>query len=56
MKNENFTCRLVRYGRGSDEYEVSGTEGMTNEEIIDACDPYNWSGSVIGNRVIVYTD
>ena len=37
-------------------YKVSGHEGMTKQEIINACDPNNWGGNVMGNIVEVYVD
>lgn len=56
MKNNNFTCKVIRYGRGTDIYEVNNTEGMTKQEILDACDRNNFGGCVCGNTVEVYTD
>lgn len=37
-------------------YEVEDYEGMTNEEMIDACNPNNFGGYVVGNTVTVYID
>ena len=56
MKNNNFTYKIIRYGRGTNTYEVNNTEGMTKQEIIDACDPNNFGGKVYGKTVEVYTD
>ena len=56
MKNANFTCRLIKRGRGTDTYEVANTNGMTKDEIIDACDFNNFGGYVYGTTVEVYTD
>ena len=56
MKDKIFTYKLVRRGRGMDIYEVNNIEGMTKQEIIDACDPNNFGGRVYGKTVEVYTD
>ena len=56
MKNANFTCKLVRRGYGTDVYTVDNTNGMTEEEIINACDGCNFGGRVYGHTVEVYTD
>jgi hypothetical protein len=37
-------------------YRVEDYEGMTKEEMIDACDPNNFGGYVVGNIVTVYID
>ena len=56
MKNPNFEKKLVYRGCGCEEYEVKNTEGMTEDEIIDACDCCNFGGRVYGNTVKVYID
>ena len=37
MKNPNFKKDLIRYTRGADLYYIENYDGMTDEEIIDAC-------------------
>lgn len=56
MKNANFTYKLERRGYGTDVYTVENIDGMTEEEIIDACDSANFGGRVFGRTVEVYTD
>lgn len=56
MRNTNFTYRLVSSTYGTDIYEVDNIEGMTKDEIIDACDPCNFGGVIYGKTVRVYTD
>jgi hypothetical protein len=56
MKNPNFEKKLVYRGYGCEEYEVKNTEGMTEEEIINACDCNNFGGYVRGSFVKVYID
>ncbi len=56
MKNANFEKTCIGRGYGYDEYKVTNTEGMTKEEILDACDRNNWGGMIIGDYVKVYTD
>ena len=56
MKDKKFTYKIVNRGRGVDTYEVNNIEGMTKQEIIDACDPNNFGGRVYGKTVEVYTD
>lgn len=56
MKNNNFEKILVGRGYGTEEYMVKNCEGMTEEEIVDACDPCNFGGRVYGNLVTVYID
>lgn len=56
MKNANFTYKLERRGYGTDVYTVDNIDGMTEEEIIDACDSANFGGRVFGRTVEVYTD
>ena len=56
MMNNNFDKTLVGRRRGIEEYIVKNCEGMTKEEIIDACDRDNFGGRVCGDFVTVYTD
>jgi hypothetical protein len=56
MMNDNFTCKVIHYGIGTNIYEVNNIEGMTKQEIIDACDPNNFGGQVCGKIVKVYAD
>ena len=58
MKNPNFKKDLIRYTRGADLYYIEGYDGMTDEEVIDACDPNNFGGYVDRNSGCckVYTD
>lgn len=46
MKNPNFKKDLIRYTRTADLYYIENYDGMTDEEIIDACDPNNFGGYV----------
>ncbi len=39
-------AQIIRYGKSIDEYKVTDFEGMTDTEIIDACDRNNWGGNV----------
>ena len=55
-QNANFDKTLIYRMRGEECYEVENYEGMTDEEIINACDDCHFGGRVVGNRVIVYTD
>lgn len=56
MKNPNFKKTPLVQTYGSMTYGIENYEGMTNEEIIDACDPNNFGGKVLGNICKVYTD
>lgn len=56
MKNANFTKKYLGTWGATAEYEVTNTEGMTEAEIIDACDRNNFGGRVCGSRVQVYID
>lgn len=56
MRNPNFEKKFIGNGYGCVKYEVKNTEGMTEEEIIDACDCCNFGGRVCGNTVTVYID
>lgn len=55
-KNANFKATEVERGRGYSIYNISGFEGMTDDDIIDACDRNNFGGMVCGNTCKVYTD
>ena len=56
MKNNNFEKIFVGRGYGVEEYRVKNCEGMTEVEIINACDRNNFGGRVCGNLVTVYID
>lgn len=56
MKNANFKKKLLVRTYGTETYGIENYEGMTNEEIINACDPNNFGGRVYGNIVKVYID
>ena len=56
MMNANFTKTLVNRTPAIHTYTVENIEGMTKDEIIDACDPYNFGGCVYGHTVEVYVD
>ena len=56
MKNNNFEKTLVGRRCGIEEYRIKNYEGMTEEEIIDACDRNNFGGRVCGNLATVYID
>jgi hypothetical protein len=56
MKNNNFEKIFVGRGCGTEEYRVKNCEGMTEAEIINACDRNNFGGRVCGNLVTVYID
>lgn len=56
MKNANFECVRVGRGYGSDTYRFENAGGMTEAEIINACDCCNFGGYVYGNTCVVYTD
>lgn len=56
MKNHDFKATLLVKTCGTDTYCVENYKGMTDEEIIDACDPNNFGGRVYGDTCCVYTD
>ena len=56
MKNANFKKKLLVRTYGTETYGIENYEGMTEEEIINACDPNNFGGRVYGNIVKVYID
>ena len=56
MMNANFKAVIIGRGYGSETYQISNAEGMTDWEKINACDPNNFGGVVIGNTVKVYID
>jgi hypothetical protein len=41
-----FAKEFYNRGYGYNEYKVVGYENMTNDEIIDKCDPNNFGGRV----------
>lgn len=56
MKNTNFKKTLDRTTCGTAFYTIQNYKGMTDAEIINACDPNNFGGQVYGNTCIVYID
>lgn len=56
MKNNGFEKTLVNRQYGIEEYRIKNYEGMTEKEIIEACDRNNFGGRVNGNLVTVYVD
>jgi hypothetical protein len=56
LKNANFEKTEIERGYGYSIYTINGFDGMTDEDIIDACDRNNFGGSVCGNTCKVYTD
>ena len=56
MKNANFKCTELVKTYGSVTYGIENYEGMTEQEIIDACDFANFGGIVCGNICRVYID
>lgn len=56
MKNANFKATAIIQMCGSVTYGIENFEGMTKEEIIDACDPNNFGGQVYGNICKVWVD
>ena len=56
MKNANFKKTALIQGHGSVTYGIENYEGMTEEEIINACDPCNFGGHVYGNLCKVFID
>lgn len=56
MKNANFKKTALIQGYGSVTYGIENYEGMTEEEIIDACDPCNFGGHVYGSLCKVFID
>ena len=55
-KFPNFKAIRTNRGHGFEEYQISGADGMTDSEIINACDPNNFGGHVSGSYVKVYID
>jgi len=55
-KYPNFKATIKDKTPAVDIYEISGTDGMTDKEIINACDPNNFGGMVYGNICKVYID
>lgn len=56
MKNANFKSTLLVKTYGADTYGIENYEGMTEEEIIKACDFAAFGGAVYGNICKVYID
>lgn len=56
MKNANFKKTLLVKKPATEIYGIENYEGMTEEEIINACDIANFGGYVHGNLCTVYTD
>jgi hypothetical protein len=56
MKNANFKATPIIRTYGAVTYGIENYEGMTEEEIINACDYSNFGGSVCGNICKVYID
>ena len=56
MKNANFKKTLLVKTPYADTYGIENYKGMTKEEILDACDPNNFGGTVHGNIVKVNID
>lgn len=56
MKNTTFTHKLISRRRGVDVYTIANYEGMTKDEILDACDRNNFGGNIYGDTAEVYTD
>ena len=56
MKNANFQATLLVKTPYANTYGIKNYEGMTDGEIINACDPNNFGGQVYGNICKVYTD
>ena len=56
MKNPNFKATPIIRTYGAVTYGIENYEGMTDEEIINACDFANFGGSVCGNICKVYID
>ena len=56
MKNANFKKTELVQTYGTTTYGIENYEGMTEQEIINACDPCNFGGVVHGNICKVYID
>lgn len=56
MKNPNFKATILVRTYGVDTYGIINADGMTKEEILNACDPNNWGGEVYKDFCRVYTD
>lgn len=52
----NFTKTLIKRNYGIHTYKVSGTDGMTDFDIINQCDPNNFGGKIYGSTVDIYVD
>ena len=56
MKNANFKATALVQTYGTTTYGIENYEGMTEQEILNACDPCNFGGTVHGNIAKVYKD
>lgn len=56
MKNPNFKATPIVRTYGTVTYGIENYEGMTEQEIINACDFANFGGRVCGNICKVYVD
>lgn len=56
MKNANFKKTELTQTYGAVTYGIENYDGMTDTEIINACDPCNFGGYVSGNICKVYID
>ena len=56
MKNPNFKCTELVKTRTTVTYGIENYDGMTEQEIINACDCANFGGCVHGNICKVYID
>lgn len=56
MKNPNFKKTELVKTYGTITYGIENYEGMTEQEIINACDINNFGGTVHGNICKVYID
>ena len=56
MKNPNFGKTLLIKTPYAETYGITNYEGMTKEEILDACDPNNFGGEIFGDIVKVNID
>lgn len=58
MKNINFKSICIGREVGKNIYRIENYDGMTNDEIFDACngDSYHFGGVRFGNIVTIYID
>ena len=52
----NFKATLLVQTPSTHTYGIENYDGMTEQEILNACDPCNFGGQVYGNIVKVYID